>query len=62
MIILKKKDMTNKIRATLLQKGLLTWECGIDSNVIGLVPPFIVSKANLNKSMKLIYETFNKLN
>lgn len=58
----KKKDMTNKIRATLLRKGLLTWECGTDSNVIGLVPPFIVSKANLNKSMKLIYETFNKLN
>ena len=58
----KKKDMTNQIRATLLHKGLLTWECGIDSNVIGLVPPVVISKNNLNKSMNLIYEAFNELN
>jgi len=58
----KKKDMTNQIRSTLLHKGLLTWECGIDSNVIGLVPPVVISKINLNKSMNLIYEAFNELN
>lgn len=57
----KKKDMTNEIRATLLNKGLLTWECGVDSHVIGLVPPIIISKINLNKSMNIIYEVFNEL-
>ena len=57
----KKKDMTNEIRATLLNKGLLTWECGADSHVIGLVPPIIISKINLNKCMNIIYEVFNEL-
>lgn len=54
-----KIDYTNKIRRSLLTKGLITWECGKESNVIGLVPPLCVTKNSLWKSIKIIQETFD---
>ena len=56
-----KPDYTNEIRAKLLHKGLVTWECGKDANVIGLVPPICISKASLNKSLKIILDTFSEI-
>jgi len=56
-----KSDYTNEIRAKLLHKGLITWECGKDANVIGLVPPICISKSSLNKSLKIILDTFSEI-
>ena len=56
-----KSDYTNKIRANLLRNGLITWECGKDANVIGLVPPICISKSSLNKSFKIILDTFSEI-
>ena len=55
------KDYTNIIRARLLDKGLITWECGKDANVIGLIPPICISKTSLNKSLNIILDTFNDI-
>ena len=55
------KDYTNIIRARLLDKGLITWECGKDANVIGLIPPICISKSSLNKSLNIILDTFNDI-
>ena len=57
-----KSDYTNTIRSKLLDKGLITWECGKDANVIGLVPPICISKTSLNKTLKIIRDTFNEIN
>jgi len=54
-------DYTNKIRKVLLDKGLITWECGKQSNVIGLIPPLCISNKSLNDSLNIIIETFKEL-
>ena len=54
-------DYTNKIRKVLLDKGLITWECGKQSNVIGLIPPLCISNKSLNDSLNIIVETFKEL-
>ena len=55
-------DYTNSIRLKLLKRGLITWECGYNSNVIGLIPPLCISKKSLNKSISIIYKTFKEIN
>ena len=42
-----KKDFTNTIRSKLLRNYLITWESGIDSNVICLVPPITISISSI---------------
>ena len=55
-------DYTNTIRMKLLKKGLITWECGYKSNVIGLIPPLCISKTSLQNSINIIYKTFKEIN
>ena len=57
----KKKDFTNLIRSQLLTKGLITWECGIDGNVIGLVPPICTSRKSLNLSIEILTKILSNL-
>ncbi len=57
----KKENFTKDIRSNLLNNGLITWECGKESNVIGLVPPICVSKKSLKMAIKIILDTFNHL-
>ena len=55
------KDYTNKIRKILLEKGLITWECGKRSNVIGLIPPLCISNKSLNQSFDIIFDVFKEM-
>ena len=57
----KDRDFTNKIRSLLLENGLITWECGKKSEVIGLVPPLCVSDKSLQGSLNIILKIFNEL-
>ena len=57
----KDRDFTNKIRSLLLENGLITWECGKKSEVIGLVPPLCVSDKSLQGSLNIILKIFNQL-
>ena len=57
----KDHDFTNKIRSLLLENGLITWECGKKSEVIGLVPPLCVSDKSLQGSLNIILKIFNEL-
>ena len=50
----KKIDLTNLIRSELLHEGLITWECGVNGNVIGLIPPICSKKSSLNLSIKIL--------
>ena len=56
-----KSDFTNKIRSLLLEDGLITWECGKNSEIIGLVPPLCVSNKSLNNALNIILKVFNTL-
>ena len=56
-----KKDFTNTIRSKLLKNYLITWESGIDSNVICLVPPITISISSIKNAFKIINKTFNEI-
>ena len=55
-------DYTNLIRYNLLKNKLITWECGKNSNVIGLIPPIIIPTSSIKKAFNIILKTFNKIN
>lgn len=42
------------VRRNALQRGLLTWECGLHGEVIGLVPPLIVSRSQLQDAVMIL--------
>lgn len=50
----KGTDLTNLIRSELLQEGLITWECGVKGNVIGLIPPICSKKSSLDLSIHIL--------
>ena len=54
-------NFTNKIRSLLLEDGLITWECGKNFEIIGLIPPLSVSNKSLNNALNIILKVFNKL-
>ena len=56
-----KKDFANTIRSKLLRNYLITWESGIDSNVICLVPPITISISSIKNAFKIINKTFNEI-
>ena len=45
---------TRAIRARALAEGLITWECGTDGHVIGLVPPLTVTKAEIAEAADIL--------
>lgn len=45
---------TKEIRAWALANGLVTWECGTDGNVIGLVPPLTVTGAEIEEAAAIL--------
>ena len=55
-------DYTNLIRYNLLKNKLITWECGKNSNVIGLIPPIMIPISSIKKAFNIILKTFNKIN
>ena len=48
------KQLTKKIRFNALEHGLITYECGINGNVIGLMPPLIITDDELNKGIDIL--------
>lgn len=47
---------TKAVRARALAKGLITWECGTEGHVIGLVPPLTVTKAEITEAAQILTE------
>jgi 4-aminobutyrate aminotransferase-like enzyme/maleate cis-trans isomerase len=45
---------TRAIRARALAQGLITWECGTEGHVIGLVPPLTVSEAEIAEAAEIL--------
>jgi 4-aminobutyrate aminotransferase len=45
---------TKAIRAQALASGLITWECGTEGHVIGLVPPLTVSDAEIAEAAGIL--------
>ncbi len=54
------KKLTKKIRLEALKKGLITYECGINGNVIGLMPPLVITDDELNKGIEIIINSIKK--
>lgn len=42
-----RSEVCRRVRLAALQRGLLTWECGTDAEVIGLIPPLIASQEDV---------------
>jgi len=49
---------TKSIRASALERGLITWECGTSGHMIGLVPPFTVTEEELALAFEILCQTF----
>jgi 4-aminobutyrate aminotransferase-like enzyme/maleate cis-trans isomerase len=47
---------TKAIRARALAEGLITWECGTDGHVIGLVPPLTVTESEITEAADILTE------
>ena len=45
---------TKAVCAAELEDGLITWECGASDNVIGLVPPLIVSDDEVRRAFECL--------
>ena len=41
-------------RQSALKNGLLTWECGVEGNCIGLVPPLTVDKHHIKEAKRIL--------
>jgi 4-aminobutyrate aminotransferase-like enzyme len=48
------QEQTNKIRLRALEAGLITWECGVAGNVIGLVPPLTVTYGEIERAAAIL--------
>ena len=40
-------EVARRVRRAALDRGLLTWECGIDAEVIGLMPPLVATRQDV---------------
>ena len=47
------------IRSAALDRGLITWECGSDGHVIGLIPPFVVDEGQIALCAGILRECFS---
>ena len=54
------KKLTKKIRLDALKKGLITYECGINGNVIGLMPPLVIRDEEFNRGIEIIINSIKK--
>ena len=52
------RTLAASIRSAALERGLITWECGTDGHVIGLVPPFIVGNDEIVFGLELLRDAF----
>ena len=50
--------LCRRIRADALSRGLVTWECGSEGHVIGLIPPLTISDAEIDRGMQLLKSSF----
>ena len=49
-----RRELAADVRSAILRQGLLVWECGIDSVVIGLIPPFMVDETDVNAACEMV--------
>lgn len=48
------REATVRARRRALERGLLTWECGLDGDVIGLVPPLTIGEGEIGEAAKIL--------
>jgi len=48
------REATVQVRRRALNHGLLTWECGLDGDVIGLVPPLTIGDAEIREATAIL--------
>lgn len=51
---------TRAIRRTALESGLVTWECGLDGEVIGLVPPLVVTDDEIDAALDILVDAIRR--
>lgn len=47
------------MRQEILEKGVITYECGTHNHVIGLLPPLVIEKTDIQKAIDIIEVTVN---
>lgn len=50
--------LCRRIRADALSRGLVTWECGSEAHVIGLIPPLTIADAEIVRGMDILTSSF----
>ena len=67
MVVLSAKSAGNAsggetcraVRLAALERGLITWECGTNSDVIGLMPPLISSRSDVDEACGKLREALS---
>ncbi|MEM0907196.1 MAG: aminotransferase class III-fold pyridoxal phosphate-dependent enzyme [Pseudomonadota bacterium] len=54
-------EAARTVRAHALERGLITWGCGVKGEAIGLVPPLTVSPREIDRAMAILLEALNSL-
>ncbi len=58
-VVMKDATTCHAVRHRTLDLGLLTWECGLDAEVIGLVPPLTIEREPFERGMDRLYQALS---
>jgi len=50
----ERRKFCRAVRLAALDKGLITWECGMEGEVIGLIPPLVVTDAEIEQACDIL--------
>lgn len=55
------RNLASEVRAATLDHGLLMWECGTNAVVIGLIPPLMVTKKDIDDACDMIVSSLDDI-
>ena len=47
-------EMARRVRREALRSGLITWECGREGEVIGLIPPLVATGSDVDEDCQIL--------
>lgn len=54
-------ELAREVRLATLHQGLLVWECGVESVVIGLIPPFIIKQNDVDDACAMVLSALDSI-
>lgn len=58
-VVMQDAESCHAVRHRALDLGLVTWECGVDGDVIGLVPPLTIERALFDRGLERLCQSLS---